>query len=33
VNALGYRTGQATVKVDGGREAAVVITMTRDDGG
>lgn len=33
VNALGYRTGQATVHVDGGREAAVVITMARDDGG
>jgi hypothetical protein len=33
VNALGYRKGQATVRVDGGREAAVVITMESDDGG
>jgi len=33
VNAAGYRTGQATVQVDGGREATVVITMERDDGG
>jgi Carboxypeptidase regulatory-like domain len=32
VNALGYRTGRATVQVDGGREAAVVITMERDSG-
>ena len=33
VNAPGYRTGQATVQVDGGREATVVITMERGDGG
>ena len=33
VNALGYRTGRTTVQVDGGREAAVVITMEHDDGG
>jgi hypothetical protein len=33
VNAPGNRSGQATVQVDGGREATVVITVERDDGG
>lgn len=33
VNAAGYRTRNASVEVAGGREAAVVITMERDDGG